>query len=96
MKKFFRKSEIEQLRSLYWRYTDIISKIEKRHGLDLDYNSLWATNADVSQDFQQIGEYIHNTSFFIGELWNLAEKENASGTSKEDWEKLKSYRDDED
>ena len=94
MKKFFRKSDVKALESLYMKYTAIIFKLEKRHGLDLDYTSLWATNADVSQDFQQIGEYIHNTSFNIGELWNLAETENGEGTSKEDWEALKVYRDD--
>lgn len=93
MKKFFRKSDVKALESLYDKYCRIILNIEERHDLDDDEKSLWSTNAYVSQDFQQIGEYIHNTSFFIGELWSLAEKENKTGTSKEDWEALKNYKD---
>jgi len=93
MKKFFRKSDVKALESLYDKYCQIILNIEERHDLDDDEKSLWSTNAYVSQDFQQIGECIHNTFFFIGELWSLAEKENKTGTSKEDWEALKNYKD---
>lgn len=93
MKKFFRKSDVKALESLYNRFTQIILNLEERHNLDGEDQSLWSTNADVSETFQQIGEYIHNASFDIGELWNLAEKENEIGTSKEDWEALKNYRD---
>lgn len=93
MKKFFRKSDVKALESLYDRFCRITLNIEERHNLDDDEKSLWATNADVSEDFQRIGEHIHNTSFFIGELWSLAETENKKGTSEEDWDSLKNYKD---
>ena len=93
MKKFFLKSDVKALESLYNRFTQIILNLEERHTLDGEDQELWSTDADVSETFQQIGEYIHNTGFFIGELWTLAEKENRSGTSKDDWEALKNYRD---
>ena len=93
MKKFFRKSDVKALESLYNRFTQIILNIEERHNLDNEDQSLWSTNADVSEDFQRIGEYIHNTSFFIGEIWSLAETENKKGTSKVDWEALRDYKD---
>ena len=93
MKKFFRKSDVKALESLYNRFTQIILNIEERHNLDNEDQSLWSTNADVSEDFQRIGEYIHNTSFFIAEIWSLAETENKKGTSKVDWEALRDYKD---
>lgn len=93
MKKFFRKSDVKALESLYNRFTQIILNIEERHNLDNEDQSLWSTGADVSEDFQRIGEHIHNTSFFIGEIWSLAETENKKGTSKVDWEALKDYKD---
>jgi len=93
MKKFFRKSDVKALESLYNRFTDIILNIEERHNLDDDDKSLWATSADVSEDFQRIGEHIHNTSFFVGEIWSIAETENKTGTSKADWEALGDYKD---
>ena len=93
MKKFFRKSDVKALESLYNRFTQIILNIEERHNLDNEDQSLWSTNADVSEDFQRIGEYIHNASFFIGEIWSLAETENKKGTSKVDWEALRDYKD---
>ena len=94
MKKFFRKSDVKALESLYNRFTQIVLNLEKRHNLDGDDQSLWCTNAEVSETFEQIGYSIHNASFDVGELLNLAEKENKTGTSKEDWEALKNYKDD--
>ena len=93
MKKFFRKSDVKALESLYNRFNQIISNIEERHNLDNEDQSLWSTSADVSEDFQHIGEHIHNTSFFVGEIWSIAETENKKGTSKEDWEALRNYKD---
>jgi hypothetical protein len=94
MKKFFRKSDVRALESLYNRFTQIILNIEERHNLDGEDQSLWSTNAEVSEEFQRIGEQIHNAFFDIGELWSLAETENKKGTSKEDWEALNNYSDD--